>query len=292
MSSLDSDITSRQEPQIHLYAEHLHNIRTLSIQASLATKSNKETKATLSADGSRLTLKHEGQDASIQLPITNLGSENEATLTIPAAPTRELNIRLNIEEKPGSGLLSDRTISEENIIPWMSSDLSHETEVCCASCEAVLIKRGAIKQWKDLPSEGWAEMMDFWHCHKPDVPLDRHSTDAPERGISANSKLVVEQGVGLVGPMDLLFAQDHCTSLEVGSHDPSSSAHHITSSQSRKSPLAFKHGRFKEPALSGCNATFEESVGIQAPHTNTQFLSPASASLRQWSSWLGVLAQV
>ncbi|RMY65808.1 hypothetical protein D0862_15247, partial [Hortaea werneckii] len=91
--SSSSSLPPADHPRIHLYAEHLQNIRTLSIQASLATFSNTETKATLSADGSQLSLSHEGETATIQLPITVPGGHNDATLIIPSAPSKELTFR-------------------------------------------------------------------------------------------------------------------------------------------------------------------------------------------------------
>ncbi|KAI7240608.1 hypothetical protein KC330_g1085, partial [Hortaea werneckii] len=224
-----SSSAAADHPRIHLYAEHLQNIRTLSIQASLATFSNTETKATLSADGSQLSLSHEGETATIQLPITVPGGHNDAALTIPSAPSKELTFRLSLSEKPGSNLLGERPASSETIIPWMSSHLSASAEISCANCQTVLIPRGTVTQWKDLPSEGWAEMMDFWHCHKPDIPHDHGHHDAhglngsAGRGIGANSKLAVERGVGLVGPLEILFAREDTRGIKVSST-------HLTSS--------------------------------------------------------------
>ncbi|KAI7695983.1 hypothetical protein KC353_g17661 [Hortaea werneckii] len=226
-----SPSVTTDHPRIHLYAEHLQNIRTLSIQASLATFSNTETKATLSADGSQLSLSHEGETATIQLPITVPGGHNDATLTIPSAPSKELTFRLSLSEKPGSNLLGERPLAgSETIVPWMSSHLSASAEISCANCQTVLIPRGAVTQWKDLPSEGWAEMMDFWHCHKPDVPHDHHhhhdahgGNGSAGRGIGANSQLAVERGVGLVGPLEILFAKEDTRNIKVSST-------HLTSS--------------------------------------------------------------
>ena len=115
----------------------------------------------------------------------------------------------------------------------MSQHLTASTpSISCVSCSTPLISRGTITKWKDLPSDGWAEMMDFWHCHKPDLPHRQHGDDAVHttaetqkvnegaaaagRGISATSRLAVERGVGLVGVMDLLFAAEDCKLLNVG----------------------------------------------------------------------------
>lgn len=217
---------------IHLYAEHLVNIRTLSIQALLSTVSNQQTQATLSADGSSLTLSHEGEVASIKLPITVPGGHNDATLTIPAAPTKDLSFRVSLQEKPGaSGLLTNGSHEYSHVIPWSATALSPDTEVACKTCNAIIVRRGRVKVWKDLPSENWAEMMDFWHCHRPDVPHD-HDKSTPQKGYSASSRLALESGVGMVDPVDFVLAAEDCENLAVGAASsilmlcPLSASHH------------------------------------------------------------------
>ncbi|KAK3116725.1 hypothetical protein LTR53_002634 [Teratosphaeriaceae sp. CCFEE 6253] len=203
-------------PKIHLYAENLQNIRTLSIQASLATPSNEETKATLSNDRENLTISHDGATATIRLPAS-LGEHSADRLMIPATPRKNLSFRLQVgETRDADGSRGGSPLRGDNIIPWMASDLTHDTSICCATCEASLMKPGIINQWKDLPSEGWAEMMDFWHCHKPDVP---HSHSGPvenaSRGFAAISKLVAQEGVGLVGPTNFLITPEDCKGVQV-----------------------------------------------------------------------------
>ncbi|KXT13227.1 hypothetical protein AC579_1727 [Pseudocercospora musae] len=201
---------------IHLYAEHLVNIRALSVQAALSTVSNKQTRATLSADGDKLTLEHDGETASIRLPIQVPGGHNDATLTIPAAPTRDLSFRVSLQEKPESnGLLANGTIDCENVVPWAADALTADTEIRCVLCTSVLVQRHSVSIWKNLPSENWAEMMDFWHCHRPHVPHN-HDHKAPAKGYGADSTLAIQSGVGLVDPVDFVFAPEDCSSLKVG----------------------------------------------------------------------------
>lgn len=43
--------------------------------------------------------------------------------------------------------------------------------------------------WKDLPSGNWAEMMDFWHCHKPDPEGGHeHGDGEGEGGLDAGEQ--------------------------------------------------------------------------------------------------------
>lgn len=54
----------------------------------------------------------------------------------------------------------------------------------CLSCNHTLIDYSNIKSVLDMPSELWAEMMDFWHCHKPDTKTsyaEKFSSLTPEK---------------------------------------------------------------------------------------------------------------
>ncbi|CZT22883.1 uncharacterized protein RCC_08588 [Ramularia collo-cygni] len=198
---------------IHLYAEHLVNIRTLSIQASLSTATNQETRAVLAADGTQLSLSHEGENAAIELPIRVPGGQSKATFVLPPVPTKEISFRFQLEEKPGSTFLRGSNDHEtDDIVPWTAVSLTADSEIRCESCRSIIVSRGKVKVWKDLPSENWAEMMDFWHCHRPDVPHD-HDHKTPVKGYSADSRLVIQPGVGMVDPVDFVLAVEDCQNL-------------------------------------------------------------------------------
>lgn len=54
----------------------------------------------------------------------------------------------------------------------------------CSSCNNPLISSTKVKSVLDMPSELWAEMMDFWHCHKPDTKssyIEKFSSLSPEK---------------------------------------------------------------------------------------------------------------
>ncbi len=96
----------------------------------------------------------------------------------------------------------------------MASDLTSESELSCSNCAVVLLERRKITSWKDLPSEGWAEMMEFWHCHKPHEP-DNGANGHVKKGYAADSKLAIETGVGMVEALDLLVFPADCSNIEV-----------------------------------------------------------------------------
>lgn len=192
---------------IHIYAEHLINIRTLTIQISLPTSSDAST--TLSADGNTFALSHQGETAQVTLPVSVPDSER-AKLSLPAVPSTNLSFRVRLDDTSPRD-----SQSGETVIPWTATSLSKQVELQCKSCHTEILRCGQIHTWKDLPSEGWAEMMEFWHCHKPNEPHDHeHQTD--KKGYSADSMLAITPSVGLVNATSFVLAADDCKNIKVG----------------------------------------------------------------------------
>ena len=147
-------------PKIYLYAELLLNIRQITVFAILPSSCNESTQIELDADQKRLRLSHGDEEALIELPCSALDNAN---LKIPTVSTKELSFRLAIS---GSANLPGRLKpATDNTIPWPALKLTPETQLACGCCGKRLVTD--VKVWKDLPSGGWADMMDFWHCHKP-----------------------------------------------------------------------------------------------------------------------------
>lgn len=234
-------------PSITLYAELLLHIRTVTLFASLRTAANRETKATLVEDGETITVKHDGEEASIRLP-TRVGGGGDATLTIPEGKRKELTLRLQLEEKdlPGNGLLQLRVEEREgNFAPWGAAELASRPlqAMQCRSCWTSILRiakskdQPGVSDWKDLPNENWAEMMDFWHCHKPDdhshghahpsdegsqSPSEDHNGQTPadhaktkDKGYAASNKLRARPGTGFIDLTHLLLYQDDCCGIKV-----------------------------------------------------------------------------
>ena len=220
----ENDFLERMAPNesaIMLYAELLLHIRTITLFASLRTHHSRETKAQLSADGSCITVSHEGQSATISLPLKMEGT-GDATLELPAQPpSKELTLRLQMEEREGSELLG--MMAEErkaNIVPWDGAAMSRidKPTILCKSCEREILPADTIKEWKDLPNENWAEMMDFWHCHKPDEHhLHDHTHEAAigQKGYAAGSRLLAAAGIGFVDLTSFLFKEQDCPGAQV-----------------------------------------------------------------------------
>ena len=209
---------------IHLYAEHLLNIHTLTIQASLDSDSNESTRAVLDPADKLLTLTHKGECNSIPLPVNDpLQSETDGLrpLELLSSPSKDLTFRVRLESASplrcnGGPIGAD----VRNVLPWTAGQLGKSTKLSCSTCSATIIARDHVETWKDLPSETWAEMMDFWHCHKPDPPEDQNHCDVVNKGYTAASRLELSRGIGLVDTTAFLFTADQCEQIveTVGAH--------------------------------------------------------------------------
>jgi hypothetical protein len=198
-------------PRILVYAELLSNIRQVSVGCSLPSPCSTTTKASVSLDGMSLTVHHQDEETLVQLPGKVMAS---TVLPIPVKGSRSLSWRLPLAS-------SQRNILplpiEGQAVPWSAHDLEPESPVTCHACKTSIVVQGTIKVWKDLPSENWAEMMEFWHCHKPDDHDQdhEHSNDLASRGYGANSRISAQAGSGFVDLTSFLFLETDCSNLTV-----------------------------------------------------------------------------
>ncbi|KAH0564939.1 hypothetical protein GP486_001678 [Trichoglossum hirsutum] len=191
-----------------VYAELLLNIRQVNIFVSLPTPSSPETKAELSSDGLSFSVTHDGRVSTLRLPtkVAGLPPSN-----LPPAPTKELSFRL-----PLAQLASHATSADpDNITPWAANSLATTAVLSCRKCGATLVEAGAIKVWKDLPSENWAEMMEFWHCHKPGEHGNPNEGNHIGKGYTAGEKITADTALGLVDLCYFLLSEKDCSGVEV-----------------------------------------------------------------------------
>lgn len=193
-----------------IYSELLSNIRQISVITALSTPSNASTTVSLLPNSQQFILTHEGKTTTLLLPGQ---VAPQAQLQKPAAGSKELSWRLPLVSQPPQS--SDNSLSNE--APWSAASLSVDAQFSCRVCESVVLTRGTVREWKDLPSENWAEMMDFWHCHKPDIPY-AYDTDAqsqPDKGYGPGSRFAATSGVGFVDLTSFLLSESDCTGLKV-----------------------------------------------------------------------------
>jgi hypothetical protein len=225
----DEDNAQPMEPNetlITLYAELLLHIRTITLFASLRTHHSRETTAKLSSNGTCITVSHEGRSASICMPFEVKGG-GDAEMTLPSEPpSKDITLRLQLEELEDSDLLGTLQSEERkaNVVPWDGASLDKQShlKVCCKDCQSVLVPQERISQWRDLPNENWAEMMDFWHCHKPDehhLHDHTHEQAIENKGYAARNQLKAAQGLGFVDLTSFLLEAQDCEGAQVRSNN-------------------------------------------------------------------------
>ncbi|KIX01506.1 uncharacterized protein Z518_09232 [Rhinocladiella mackenziei CBS 650.93] len=198
------------KPKINLYAEALTHIRQLTLHASLQTDKNEHTKILLSSDKKIITALHDGESSSIYLPTQISGTAN---VTFPLQKTTEISTRLQIDDVD---LLKSSTDNPGGVeVPWSAGDLTETTANRCKNCDADILVAGKVITWKDLPSDHWAELVDFWFCHKPH---EGHVPHDQSKGFSAMSNVIASPGVGLVDTVSFLLHRDDCVGLREIKH--------------------------------------------------------------------------
>lgn len=196
-------------PPLTLYSELLLNIKQITILATLSSPSNKSTRVNLSGNQTNIILYHEGESAALRLPCSVV---EKSPLKLPEIPSLELSFRLSIDEPSTFAEYRDN-VSATSI--WPATSLGPQTLLACRSCAHVFID-GSISSWRDLPSENWAEMMDFWHCHKPDVKTNGHENDiASSKGYAAGKQIAAQPGIAFVDSLHFQIHPQDCTGLEV-----------------------------------------------------------------------------
>ncbi|KAL3457861.1 ubiquitin-conjugating enzyme E2-binding protein [Aspergillus heterothallicus] len=127
-------------------------------------------------------------------------------------------------------------------VPWAAGDMDPFTKLRCRGCQRVVLDtpepNAAVTspqsdgipesqsvgwKWKDLPSGNWAEMMDFWHCHKPDEHENDEDAAAHQsaedenskvKGYGASNQLLAVPGTVLIDVATFLVSDRDCKGLE------------------------------------------------------------------------------
>ncbi|KAI1344632.1 ubiquitin-conjugating enzyme E2C-binding protein [Xylariaceae sp. FL0016] len=178
--------------QILIYAELLSNIRQVTVACSLPTPSSSGTKAIISTDGQQLLVVHDGARQSLTMPER---VSAPSMLPIPQPGTTNLAWRLPL----GTATTARPALTPEAATPWSAQDVQPGSGVRCGACDATIVATDVLREWKNLPSENWAEMMEFWHCHKPQIRKhDDGEGHLQSRGYGATSRIAAQSAVGFV----------------------------------------------------------------------------------------------
>ncbi|PQK10846.1 hypothetical protein BB8028_0002g11650 [Beauveria bassiana] len=196
---------------ILIYAELLTNIRQVTIKASLPTPADHTTTAEILDEGRKFRISHNGTSGEVVLPAT---APVKGTLPLSHKGSTEVTWRFPL--KPAR--VPERQFLPENQpLPWPASVIKPGSPISCRACGQIFVNSATVTTWKDLPSENWAEMMEFWHCHKPIDHDTAEDGDLQHRGYGAASAITAQPGVGFVDITSLLFAEEDCGSIKLSS---------------------------------------------------------------------------
>ncbi|KAL4926981.1 HECT-type E3 ubiquitin transferase [Aspergillus undulatus] len=242
------DDTDRIGESLTLHAEYLPNIRQVSVQISIAGATNSNVPPQISLSESRRAVSVSVSDyasETIKLParVTEgsrrlLGGAGAGTgAARDSADARELSYRMQVDDSE----MTQRNALDEHMdifVPWSAGDMFPSTKLRCGQCEGVILDtpNNTAEQpssaennaslsggwvWKDLPSGNWAEMMDFWHCHKPDPPKTHDANgkkvedvNSNVKGYGASNQVLAAPGNVLVDVATFLVSSIECKGLK------------------------------------------------------------------------------
>ncbi|KGO69948.1 Ubiquitin-conjugating enzyme E2C-binding protein [Penicillium italicum] len=246
---------------LYLHAEFLPNIRQITLYVSLPgtaifdgirpdvqlSESRKAVTVCLSKPFEHVTetikLPARVNDASRRVLKTTPGPAPKSDSNGTGDPSYDFSFRMQVD--PDEEALAPRDELIDEFAPWTAEEMSSSTRIRCRECEHVFLDSSLISEsvdqrtgeshtpgwiWKDLPSGNWAEMMDFWHCHKPD-PHEGHDKDekasaleieeqtAQTKGYGAESHVVAIPGTVFVDVATFLLAEADCIGLKKGNDE-------------------------------------------------------------------------
>ncbi|KAJ5124418.1 uncharacterized protein N7515_008243 [Penicillium bovifimosum] len=245
---------------LYLHAEFLPNIRQVTLYVSLPgtaaltgvrpdiqlSESRKAVTVSLPKPFEHITetmkLPARVSDASRRALKSSSGPAPKSDTQISS---HDYSFRMQID--PDEEALASRDELIDDFVPWTAGEMTSTTRIRCRKCENAFLDLSSISDsgdakesmpgwvWKDLPSGNWAEMMDFWHCHKPD-PHEGHEKEekdsalqledktAQTKGYGAESHVVAISGTVLIDVATFLLAEKDCTGLIKGNDEEQKSA--------------------------------------------------------------------
>ncbi|KAJ5738384.1 hypothetical protein N7493_001539 [Penicillium malachiteum] len=174
-------------------------------------------------------------DATPQVFVLN---EPLSTTDRSEGQSHEYSFRMQID--PTDPVLMPKEQLIDNHVPWTATDMSISTRIRCRACGSPFLSTSTSHNiglhdqdsslgwiWKDLPSGNWAEMMDFWHCHKPDPRDNDQSPEgravsksdeqvAQAKGYGAASHIKAVTGIIFIDVTSFILAASDCIGLQKG----------------------------------------------------------------------------
>ncbi|EEP76557.1 predicted protein [Uncinocarpus reesii 1704] len=233
-------MTTQNLAKPRLYAELFPNISQITVYVTLldyhpAPSSTGTSQAFFEVLPSRETLSfsYRGQKQVLRLP-GRLSSETPLKFSLPpkfandkrTTTTHENEFHFRLQVDVTDPLTTPSDISSPQP-PWSAKHMNPDTRIGCRNCGNYLLEPQKPAQiiWKDLPSANWAELMDLWHCHKPDSHEDdkqRHGDgdasanigSVAAKGYGAGNHTVCQADTVLVDAMNFYLTETNCVGVE------------------------------------------------------------------------------
>ncbi|SCU83524.1 LAMI_0C03554g1_1 [Lachancea mirantina] len=115
-----------------------------------------------------------------------------------------LIVRFNAKKCQEDAIYTDRSknfLMSTNNRKWMRLGLNKEAfKILCRVCKSALLESDECQKISDMPSEFWAELMDYWHCHKPHLGEDNLGPERYGKLVPHHNELLVGETYFAVGP--------------------------------------------------------------------------------------------
>lgn len=219
-----------ESAKFRVYAELLPHISDISVSLTLLDRTENisaENILELLPCRQALSISYQGQKRILRLPARVLPSDAGLRSHALKRASHTSNVT-SFSLKTDTSHESLTPFDPSDIpIPWTGKDMSAKTFLRCRTCGNPIFEPSEASEvaWKDLPSADWAELMDIWHCHKPDSHEDekkqRSDTETAEaKGYGAENRTVCHENTVLVDSLHFYLTEASCIGVEAVSYLP------------------------------------------------------------------------
>ncbi|EMR11680.1 hypothetical protein PNEG_00117 [Pneumocystis murina B123] len=99
--------------------------------------------------------------------------------------------------------------SLKEISPWSAVYIDPNSDFCCGFCLCFLLNKDQIKHWRNLPSDNWVDMMDYWVCCK-----EKYNAFG-NYGMLQKIKSLSDSGIIFVGLSYFLISEKNLQNIKV-----------------------------------------------------------------------------
>ncbi|OBA24868.1 hypothetical protein HANVADRAFT_96268 [Hanseniaspora valbyensis NRRL Y-1626] len=158
-----------------IFVELLSNIGVVQVHTNGEIISVTNSDKFKSDIGNQITIAYNGQSKIYKLPFEVILNEDVVNNLNVNNKTLRCKYLINRLVKPDiDDLITKRdSCSKSHLIKALENDGNGFLTVNCFNCLVELFRIDKnFPKILELPDENWREMMDLWHCHKPDIKKD------------------------------------------------------------------------------------------------------------------------